>query len=63
MKTTLKNEDNMKNEDILKNEDNTKISMASKTLPQKHYLKILLMTLHLDRHSYTAPKPEMLSAV
>ena len=28
-----------------------------------YYLKNLSMTLHLDRHNTTNPKPEMLSAV
>ena len=31
--------------------------------PQQHYLKKMLWTPQLDRHSKTDPKPEMLSAV
>ena len=36
---------------------------TQRTRPQQHYLKTLLMTPQLDRHSETDPKPEMLSAI
>ena len=59
------------------NEDNPKTKMASTmkmtSTPKLgtcnnvrciiYYLKKLLMTPHLDRHSTTDPKPEMISAV
>ena len=54
----IKDEDNLKNEEILKNEDNTKMSLATTTLPEK-----LFMTPQLDRHRKTDPKSEILSAV
>ena len=57
-KDNIRNKDNLKNEDILKNEGNKK-----RAQPQQHYLKKLLLTPQLDRHSKTDPKPEMLSAV
>ena len=57
-KDDIRNEDNHKNGDILNDEDNTKMSMASTTLPEN-----FLMTPQLDKHSKTNPKPEMLSAV
>ena len=41
----------------------SKMKTTQRTRPQQHYLKKLLMTPQLDRHSETDPKPEMLSAI
>ena len=67
MKTTSKTEDDLKNEGDLKNED----ALKNWPLP-KNYLapppliklpEILLMTSHLDSHTITDVKPDMLSGV
>ena len=64
MKITLKNEGNLKNEDGLKNGTVSEMKTTQKwARPQQHYLKKLLMTPHLDRHSYTAQNAEIRSAV
>ena len=70
MKTTFKNEDDPENKDSLKNEDNLRrmmITLKMKTCSIEgciiDYLNRMLTTPHLDSHSTTDPKPEILSAV
>ena len=57
MKTTSKNKTTSKMRTF------SKMKTTQRTRPQQHYLKKLLMTPQLDRHSETDPKPEMLSAI
>ena len=69
----LKNEDNIKNEGDLKNEDDLKNKDELKNwLPPANYFappplkklpKILFMTSHLEGHTATDVKPDMLSGV
>ena len=62
----LKNEEDLENEDKIQNEGNLK----NEAFPQKLFCppptkvpKILLMTSHLDSHTTTDVKPDMLSGV
>ena len=62
---TSLNEDNpkMKMASTMKMTSTLKLGTCNKVRCIIYYLKKLLMTLHLDRHSTTDPKPEMISAV
>ena len=73
MKTSSKNEDNIKNEGNLKNEDDLKDEEDLKKLasppdyfdplPLKELHEIFLVTSHLDSHTTTDDKPDILSGV
>ena len=61
MEDGLKNEDHINNEDYNNNVENFQNGDIEGCIV--YYLKKMFTTPHLDSHSTTDPKPEILSAV